>query len=189
MASPAPRVQCRFGRFLVDPHQRLLFAEGASGPVPLPPRVFETLLYFVQRPGEAVGRRPSSLDAIWPHAVVEENSLNQHISTLRRVLGETRNDHRFIVTAPRRGYRFVAEVDVVDPRPATTNRSRVQDDPEPPDREAYGLFQQALALSQRPSLENTRGAIELLLRRPGAHRAFTRAISLLAVHAHPCAGL
>jgi len=48
--------------------------------------------------------------AIWPKVVVEENNLNQHISALRRVLGERPEEHRFLVTVPGRGYRFVAPV-------------------------------------------------------------------------------
>ncbi len=42
--------------------------------------------------------------------VVEENSLTQVISSLRQLLGEERGEHRYIVTLPRKGYRFVAEV-------------------------------------------------------------------------------
>ena len=57
------------------------------------------------------------LEAVWPHVIVEENNLNQAISTLRRVFGETRDEHRFIVTEPGRGYRFVASVEAV---PAVT---------------------------------------------------------------------
>lgn len=185
MAAPATRLQYRFGRFLVDPHQRLLLAEGASGPVSLPPRVFETLLYFVQRPGELL-TKAELLQAIWPHAVVEENSLNQHISTLRRVLGETRNDHRYIVTAPGRGYRFVAEVDVIDPRPVTTNRSRTHDYNDSHDEEAQRHFQQAIALSLRPSFENTLGAIELLREATRRDPNFARAVALLAVQYTTC---
>jgi hypothetical protein len=41
---------------------------------------------------------------------VEEINLTVNISALRKALGESPNDHRYIVTAPRRGYRFVAEV-------------------------------------------------------------------------------
>jgi TolB-like protein len=41
---------------------------------------------------------------------VEENNLNQNISILRRVLGGSRQEHRYIVTVPGRGYRFVAAV-------------------------------------------------------------------------------
>ncbi len=101
-----------FDRFRVDPGHRQLFAQGSDGPLPLPPRVFDTLLYFVLHPGELVFKT-ALMRAIWPKAVVEENSLNQSISTLRRILGETPAEHRFIVTAPGRGYRFVAPVRVV----------------------------------------------------------------------------
>ena len=66
-------------------------------------------------------RRCSTL---WPHVVVEENNLNQAISTLRRVFGETRDDHRFIVTKPGRGYRFVAHVDAVPTVVPAPNLSR-----------------------------------------------------------------
>lgn len=50
------------------------------------------------------------MEAIWPNVVVDENNLNQAISTLRRVLGEVPGEHRFVVTEPGRGYRFVAHV-------------------------------------------------------------------------------
>jgi TolB-like protein len=48
--------------------------------------------------------------------VVEENCLAQVISMLRRALGEGRGENRYIVTVPRRGYRFVAPVACVDDR-------------------------------------------------------------------------
>src|SRR4051812_39691 len=44
--------------------------------------------------------------------IVEENTLNQHISTLRRVLGENRGENRLIAT-PGRGYRFIPEVNTL----------------------------------------------------------------------------
>jgi TolB-like protein len=54
------------------------------------------------------------LESIWPGLIVEENNLNQCISLLRRVLGERPSEHRFIVTEPGRGYRFVATVRVIE---------------------------------------------------------------------------
>src|SRR5689334_7875820 len=104
-----PAHQYEFDRFVVDANQRLLFAAGSSAPIDLPPRAFEALLYLVERPGELLSKR-ELLKALWPGVIVEENSLNQVISLLRRVLGETPSEHRFIVTAPGRGYRFVAAV-------------------------------------------------------------------------------
>jgi formylglycine-generating enzyme required for sulfatase activity/DNA-binding winged helix-turn-helix (wHTH) protein len=105
------KVAYRFGGFRVDAMRRLLF--GADGaPIRLKPKVFDTLLYLVERPGELVAKE-ALLEAVWPHVVVEENNLNKAISTLRQVFGETRDEHRFIVTEPGRGYRFVASVEAV----------------------------------------------------------------------------
>jgi DNA-binding winged helix-turn-helix (wHTH) protein/TolB-like protein len=97
-----------FSGFLIDDRRRILFRAGGER-IPLPPKVFDTLLYFVERSGQLLDKR-ELLEAIWPNVVVEENNLNQAISTLRRVLGEIPGQHRFIVTEPGRGYRFVADV-------------------------------------------------------------------------------
>jgi eukaryotic-like serine/threonine-protein kinase len=111
-------VTYRFDEFHVDPTRRLLFGQDGQ-PIPLKPRVFDTLLYLIEHRGELLEKHVL-LDAIWPHVVVEENNLNQAISTLRRVFGETRSEHRFIVTEPGRGYRFVARVETVPMEPAGT---------------------------------------------------------------------
>jgi TolB-like protein/DNA-binding winged helix-turn-helix (wHTH) protein/Tfp pilus assembly protein PilF len=98
-----------FADFRVDGAQRLLLSKGDGRILPLTSRAFETLLFFVEHPGELLDKA-TLMKAIWPNSVVEENNLNQSIMTLRRVLGESRDDHRFIVTVPGRGYRFVADV-------------------------------------------------------------------------------
>ena len=100
-----------FEGFRLDAQHRVLSrASGES--IPVAPKVFDLLLHFVERPGQLITKR-ALLEAIWPHVIVEENNLNQVISGLRRVLGETRDEHRFIVTEPGRGYRFVASVEIV----------------------------------------------------------------------------
>ena len=76
------------------------------------PKVLDTLVHLIERRGELLDKR-ALVEAIWPHVVVEENNLNQTISALRRVLGERPGEHRFIVTEPGRGYRFVASVSVL----------------------------------------------------------------------------
>ena len=48
--------------------------------------------------------------AVWNDTVVEENNLNQNISTLRRALGENPKDNRYIITIPGRGYRLIPAV-------------------------------------------------------------------------------
>jgi len=105
---PHPLTQFyEFGPFCVDASQRLLARDGT--PVPLTPKVFDTLLHLLQRNGTALSK-DELMKAIWPDTVVEENNLNQNISILRRVLGDGRNEHRYIATVPGHGYRFVAAV-------------------------------------------------------------------------------
>jgi DNA-binding winged helix-turn-helix (wHTH) protein len=102
-----------FGDFRVDAGRRLLLRlDGRT--LPLTPKAFDTLLYLVQH-ADAVLEKGVLMNAIWPDATVEENNLNQSISALRRALGGDRNDHRYIVTVPGRGYQFVASVQKHNP--------------------------------------------------------------------------
>jgi serine/threonine-protein kinase len=89
--------------------RQLLDPDGA--PVPLMPKAVETL-YLVLHAGKTVTKE-ELLRAAWPNAVVEENNLTQNISALRRAFGEKLGEHRFIVTIPGQGYRFVAPVSAV----------------------------------------------------------------------------
>lgn len=105
-----------FGSFRVDERQHQLFNEGT--PVPLPPKVFDTLLALVQRYGEVVGRQ-ELIELVWPGTFVEEAGLTRNISVLRKALAGNESDQRLIETVPKRGYRFAAVVRVVD-APAQT---------------------------------------------------------------------
>jgi TolB-like protein/DNA-binding winged helix-turn-helix (wHTH) protein/Tfp pilus assembly protein PilF len=97
-----------FGGFQLDTGKRLLRRLDGT-PVPLTPRVFETLLYMVEH-HDAVLDKERIMAAVWPDSIVEENNLAQAISKLRQVFGETPGSHNYIVTVPGRGYRFVAKV-------------------------------------------------------------------------------
>lgn len=92
-----------FGHFRLDPEQRLLLCDGEV--VPLAPKAFDTLLALVENQG-AVLQKDELLKKIWPNTFVEEGSLAQNISILRKVLGEGANE-AYIQTIPKRGYRFV----------------------------------------------------------------------------------
>jgi DNA-binding winged helix-turn-helix (wHTH) protein/Tfp pilus assembly protein PilF len=105
---PANRVYA-FASFTLDARRRLLLSRADCQPVPLPTTAFDTLLYLVEHAGELV-QKAALMRAVWPHVTVEENSLNQSISVLRRALRETPSAPQFVVTVPGRGYRFIAEV-------------------------------------------------------------------------------
>src|SRR5258708_34860838 len=92
-----------FGPFCVDTRERVLLRD--SKPVPLKPKVYETLLALVNNSGHIVDKE-ELMRHVWPDVVVEENNLTGNIFALRRALAE----HRYIETVPRRGYRFTAEV-------------------------------------------------------------------------------
>ena len=98
----------KFGDFSVDAAKRLLVSRDGEA-IPLTHKAFDALLYLVEHPGTVLDK-DELMQAIWPHTVVEENNLNQSISALRRALGESRGENRYITTVPGRGYCFVADV-------------------------------------------------------------------------------
>jgi DNA-binding winged helix-turn-helix (wHTH) protein/TolB-like protein len=105
-----------FGDFRLNVADRVLLRSDEV--VKLMPKTIETLLILTQRKGQVVGKE-ELLQALWPDVVVEENNLSQHISALRKALGQDNNGNKFIETVPRRGYRFVAEVrEVIEPEAA-----------------------------------------------------------------------
>jgi Tol biopolymer transport system component/DNA-binding winged helix-turn-helix (wHTH) protein len=96
-----------FGPFRIDSRERLLFRDGEI--VPLPPKIFDTLLALVEGNGHLLDK-DELIKHVWPDTFVEEGNLTRNVSTLRSVLGEGENGHHYIETIPRRGYRFVAGV-------------------------------------------------------------------------------
>lgn len=101
-----------FGEFRVDPQRRMLLVKTSGRPLPLTSKAFDLLLFFIEHPGQLLDKS-KLMAAVWPNVVVEENNLNQHVSTLRRLLGEHPEERRFIVTVPGRGYQFIAAVQPV----------------------------------------------------------------------------
>src|SRR4030095_14327711 len=95
-----------FGPFRLDTEERRLLRDGR--PVPLTPKVFETLVLLVERAGRLI-QKDELMQALWPDSFVEEANLTNNIWTLRTALGDSPTD-KYIETVPKRGYRFVAEV-------------------------------------------------------------------------------
>jgi DNA-binding winged helix-turn-helix (wHTH) protein len=99
---------CQFHGYRLD-MVRCQLVDPDGAPVQLMPKAIETLVHLVLNAGQTV-TKDELLRSVWPGAVVEENNLTQNISALRRAFGEKLGEHRFIVTIPGRGYRFVAPV-------------------------------------------------------------------------------
>ncbi|HEY3885460.1 MAG TPA: winged helix-turn-helix domain-containing protein, partial [Vicinamibacterales bacterium] len=96
-----------FGPFGLDRGEGLLSRDGAR--VALPPKVLQTLVVLVERPGQLLSK-DELMKAIWPDTFVEEQNLTLNIHALRKVLNAGGTSERYIETVPRRGYRFIASV-------------------------------------------------------------------------------
>lgn len=102
-----------FGKFRLDPGERLLF--DGKDTIALAPKVFDTLLLLVENGGHALGKE-EMMEKIWADSFVEENNLAQNISILRKTLGASAGGAKFIETVSKRGYRFIAPVQVIEDR-------------------------------------------------------------------------
>lgn len=96
-----------FGEYRLEPARRRLSLRGEA--VAIHGKPFDALVYLVRNAGIVVTRRELT-EALWPTTVVEDNNLSQTVLALRRALGDTQEEPRFVATVPRRGYQFVAEV-------------------------------------------------------------------------------
>jgi DNA-binding winged helix-turn-helix (wHTH) protein/TolB-like protein/Tfp pilus assembly protein PilF len=99
----------RFGEFVLETREEALYRDGER--VPINNRNYQVLLLLVQRAGEIVSKQ-EFFDAVWGDTFVEDNSLTVAITSVRKALGDTARDPRFIENKPRRGYRFIGEVAV-----------------------------------------------------------------------------
>lgn len=96
-----------FEDFELDTQRRLLTRDGV--PVPLKPKAVELLIALVENRGRHVSKT-ELLDRVWEDHFVEEKNLSVHVAALRKSLGESKNENRFIATIAGTGYSFVADV-------------------------------------------------------------------------------
>lgn len=122
----APGRYC-FDRFVLDPDDRRLTRDGE--PVELNGRYFDALALLVSERGRLV-TKDRFLAEVWRGVPVTDEALTQCIRTLRRQLGDDAARPRFIETAPKHGYRFIAPVTRED---GTDDRLAATSAPEPID--------------------------------------------------------
>lgn len=107
-----------FENYRLDVVKRLLLHDQAM--VDLPPKAFDILMMLVEHHGTVL-EKETIIKKVWPDTFVEEGNLTYYISLVRKSLGETPGEHKFIVTIPKRGYSFVAEVQkIFNPSSAVT---------------------------------------------------------------------
>ena len=97
----------QFGPFLIDVGERTLRRDGE--PVPLTPKAFDVLVALLEKPGQLISK-DELLQTVWPGTFVEESNLAYNIFALRKALGDTAENSRYIETVPKKGYRFRASV-------------------------------------------------------------------------------
>lgn len=95
-----------FGPYRLKRAERLLL--GRNGPVQLSARSFDILTMLLDKPDEVIGKT-ELMEAVWPGLVVEENTLQVHVSALRKAL-----DADMIMTLHGRGYKYTG------PKPVET---------------------------------------------------------------------
>jgi Tol biopolymer transport system component/DNA-binding winged helix-turn-helix (wHTH) protein len=125
-----------FGSFTLDPDERLLLRDGK--PVQLTPKVFDLLLLLVENKGRLL-EKEDLMSALWQDSFVEESNLSFNISILRKTLGEDPKQRRYIETVPKRGYRFIASVKIIeheqfDARPETAGEPAIESVPDNEER-------------------------------------------------------
>jgi len=117
----------RFGPFRLDVFARHLSRDGE--PLPVSSKAFDILTVLVRRAGQVV-TKAELMDLVWPGVFVDEVNLAQHVSALRKLLGDSTKHPSFIATIPRQGYQFIARVseaasaaDTFAPAPARGGRT------------------------------------------------------------------
>ena len=108
-----------FGPFRLDPEKRLLTR--GTDPVPLTPKVIETLVALIENRDRVVSK-DDLMKMLWPNSFVEESNLSQNVFVLRKALGDSSQEKRYIVNLPGRGYQFTEAVHEVEETPLGTTQ-------------------------------------------------------------------
>src|SRR5579863_4496817 len=110
-----------FPPFRLDPVNQCLCRsseDGAEERIALKPKTYSILAYFLDHPGRLV-TQDELLESIWPDTYVQPEVVKRHIFDLRQALGDDSKTPSFLETLPRRGYKFIAPVQEVEPTSRT----------------------------------------------------------------------
>jgi len=103
----------RFGPFEADVEAGALLRDGAR--VSLQEQPFQVLAALLERPGELVWREDLR-QQVWPEDTFVEfdHALNTAVKKIRIALGDCANSPEYVETIPKRGYRFLVPVEVIE---------------------------------------------------------------------------
>jgi|tagenome__1003787_1003787.scaffolds.fasta_scaffold20861221_2 DNA-binding winged helix-turn-helix (wHTH) protein/pimeloyl-ACP methyl ester carboxylesterase len=97
----------RFGSYELDKERRELRLRNV--PVHVEPQVLDLLLYLVANRNHVVSK-DEMVEAVWGGRIVSDVTLNSRINAVRRAVGDNGKTQALIRTVPRRGFRFVGEI-------------------------------------------------------------------------------
>ena len=163
MPLAVPKRIYRFGLYEADTRSGELRRNGVKQKIQGQP--FEVLVALLERPGDVVTREELR-QRLWPSDtfVDFDHSLNTAINKVRDVLGDTASNPRFLETIPKRGYRFIAPVQV-------EGEDEKNIEPAAPIRSETA----ATVAAEPPALARSEGDADL----PRAHRGLTRTLFVL----------
>lgn len=104
----------QFGEYQLDLAREMLRRNGEK--VIINRRCFQVLKLLVERAGDVVGKK-DFFEIVWADTFVEENVLTVTMTALRKALGDDPKQPKFIENLPRKGYRFIAEVEIRENQP------------------------------------------------------------------------
>src|SRR5438067_217233 len=100
-----------FDDFLLDAKEKVLVRDGKA--LPITPKAFLLLLTLVENHGHLV-EKEKLIATVWKDSFVEEGNLAVTVRFLRKMLGDNTQRPLFIETVPKRGYRFIADVEIAE---------------------------------------------------------------------------
>lgn len=108
----------RFGQFELYTDETVLHRDDEV--ISLTPKMLDTLQVLLRHQGEIVDKE-TFLKEVWPDSFVEEGNIAFNIRQLRKILDDDAQSPTYIETVPRRGYRFIADVEAVVEKPNGAN--------------------------------------------------------------------
>ena len=101
----------RFGDFVFDLDEGVLSKDGK--PVALPPKALKLLSVLIENRGRIVEKN-DLLREVWQDAFVEDGNITYTVRLLRKTFNDDPQAPLYIETVPKRGYRFIGSVQVVE---------------------------------------------------------------------------